>query len=331
MARWSLLKLQNGLYYAVEGLQTIVKNPSLRKQRFIRLFLYITVLSFIFMGITNILVAIPIHVIKMILSLSANQKATHADELLTAISRTIQEIAASIPFFALLCMRYVYPKAFDDLFMETLRYLEAMNPDRPLYSSDLEKKKVRINLWKDIWSYLKRTWNKSKWGILLFCLSFIPFIGKFVFPLAGAYTTYTALGKTQAVAVGVCFFFLPRWATMKLIRALIGMRSLLRELFAPYFARKQMTHREKRDWFDGKRDTLFAFSAIAYVMIRMPIFGVIGYGIVQATTAYMLTVVIDPPAPHKSDSMENVNQLNISKHSNSDLSLPVKRKGSKVL
>lgn len=112
----------------------------------------------------------------------------------------------------------------------------------------------------------------------------------------GAYTTYKALGKTQGIAVGICFFFLPRWATMKLVRALIGMRSLMRELLAPYFVRMRMSHREKRRWFSGRKDVLFGFSGIAYIIIRLPIVGIIGYGIAQAAAAYMLTVVTEPPS-----------------------------------
>lgn len=82
---------------------------------------------------------------------------------------------------------------------------------------------------------------------------------------------------------------------MKLVRALIGMRSLMRELLAPYFIRMKMSHKEKRRWFSGRKDVLFGFSAIAYIIIRLPIVGILGYGIAQAASAYMLTVVTDPP------------------------------------
>lgn len=126
--------------------------------------------------------------------------------------------------------------------------------------------------------------------------------------LLGAYTSYKALGKTQGIAVGICFFFLPRWATMKLVRALIGMRSLMRELLAPYFVRMHMSHKDKRRWFSGRKDVLFGFSAIAYLIIRLPIVGIIGYGIAQAAAAYMLTVVTEPPTKEtirRSSSVEN--------------------------
>jgi hypothetical protein len=83
---------------------------------------------------------------------------------------------------------------------------------------------------------------------------------------------------------------------MKLVRALIGMRSLMRELFAPYFVRMHMSHKEKRSWFSGRKDILFGFSAIAYIIIRLPFVGILGYGIAQAASAYMLTVVTEPPS-----------------------------------
>lgn len=82
---------------------------------------------------------------------------------------------------------------------------------------------------------------------------------------------------------------------MAIIRALLGMRALMRELLEPYFVRMNMTHKEKRKWFSGRKDVLFGFSAIAYILIRIPVFGFIGYGVAQAAAAYMLTAVTDPP------------------------------------
>lgn len=114
---------------------------------------------------------------------------------------------------------------------------------------------------------------------------------------SGAYTTFRSLGQTQGAVVGVCFLFMPRWATISLIRALIGMRALMRELLEPYFVRMSMSHKEKRRWFSGRKDVLFGFSAIAYILTRIPIFGLVGFGIAQAASAYMLTIVTEPPTP----------------------------------
>ncbi|CAO3627188.1 unnamed protein product [Mucor hiemalis] len=296
MARWTLQGLQEGVIYAVQGIQIVLKNPNIRKERFLKIFIYLSIVSFILFGLTNVLIAIPIHIVRSVLWFSASDKAAQADEALESVNRFVREVVASVPLLALLFMRYIYPKPLDDLFMESLRFLDATHPERPPYASILAEQKLKKKYWADMKDYMMRTWKKSRIGILLLILSFIPFIGQFVFPLAGAYTTYKALGKTQAVAVGICFFFLPRWATMKLIRALIGMRSLMRELLAPYFIRMKMTHKEKRQWFSGRKDVLFGFSGIAYIIIRLPIVGIIGYGIAQAAAAYMLTVVTEPPS-----------------------------------
>ncbi|KAI8094361.1 hypothetical protein BDF21DRAFT_93065 [Thamnidium elegans] len=306
MARWTLRGLQEGAIYAVQGITIVMQNPNIRKQRFLKIFIYLSIVSFILLGLTNVLIAIPIHVVRFVLWFSASEKTARADDALESTNRFVREIVASVPFLALLFMRYIYPKPLDDLFMESLRFLDAQHPERDPYASVLAQQKFKKRYWVDMKDYTLRTWKKLRIGILLIILSCIPFVGRFVFPLAGAYTTYRALGKTQGIAVGICFFFLPHWATMKLVRALIGMRSLMRELLAPYFIRMQMSHREKRGWFSGRKDVLFGFSAIAYIIIRLPIIGIVCYGIVQAASAYMLTVVTDPPSKDRkrSESMD---------------------------
>ncbi|KAF1807071.1 hypothetical protein V8B55DRAFT_1462074 [Mucor lusitanicus] len=296
MARWTLTGLQEGMTYAIQGITIVLQNPNIRKERFLKIFIYLSMVSFILLGLTNVLIAIPIHVVRFILWFSSSDKASQADDALESANRFVREIVASVPLLALLFMRYVYPKPLDDLFMESLRYLDSTHPDRAPYASILAQQKFKRRYWADMKEYMLRTWKKVRLGLLLLLLSMIPFVGRFVFPAAGAYTTYKALGKTQGIAVGICFFFLPRWATMKLVRALIGMRSLMRELLAPYFVRMRMSHREKRRWFSGRKDVLFGFSGIAYIIIRLPIVGIIGYGIAQAAAAYMLTVVTEPPS-----------------------------------
>ncbi|KAI8087594.1 uncharacterized protein B0P05DRAFT_505775 [Gilbertella persicaria] len=294
MARWTLIGLKKGAFYAVEGIAIVLQNPNIRKQRFLKIFIYLSVVSFILFGLTNVLIAIPIHIVKGILWLTTD-KADRAENALESANQFIREVVAYVPLLALLFMQYVYPKPLDDLFMESLRYVDAKNPQRPPYASVLAQQKFKKHFWRDMRDYLFRTWKKLRIGLVLLVLSTLPWVGRFVFPAAGAYTSYRALGKTQAVAVGICFFFLPQWATMKLVRALIGMRSLMRELLAPYFIRMKMSHKEKLRWFSGRKDVLFGFSAIAYLIIRLPFVGIVAYGIAQAASAYMLTVVTDPP------------------------------------
>jgi hypothetical protein len=185
MARWTVHGLQEGVVYAIEGIQIVLKNPNIRRERFLKIFIYLSIISFILLGLTNVLIAIPIHIVRFILWLSTSDKASQADEALESVNRFVREVVASVPLLALLFMRYIYPKPLDDLFMESLRYLDATHPNRDPYASILAEQKFKRKYWVDMKDYMMRTWKKARWGLLLFVLSFIPFVGQFVFPLAG--------------------------------------------------------------------------------------------------------------------------------------------------
>jgi hypothetical protein len=185
MARWTLTGLQEGAVYAVQGITIVLQNPNIRKQKFLKIFIYLSIVSFILLGLTNVLIAIPIHVVRFILWLSTSDKASQANEALESVNRFVHEIVASVPLLALLCMRYVYPKPLDDLFMESLRYVETIHPNRPPYASVLAQQKFKRRYWVDMKNYMLRTWKKVRLGLLLLVLSMIPFVGRFVFPAAG--------------------------------------------------------------------------------------------------------------------------------------------------
>lgn len=187
MARWTLRGLQDGAIYAVEGITIVMQNPTIRKQRFLKIFIYLSIISFILLGLTNVLIAIPIHVVRFVLWFSASEKTTRADDALESANRFIREVVATVPFLALLFMRYVYPKPLDDLFMESLRFLDEQHPEREPYASVLAQQKFKRRYWNDMKEYSLRTWKKLRLGLLLLVLSFIPYVGQFVFPAAGTY------------------------------------------------------------------------------------------------------------------------------------------------
>ncbi|CAO3595331.1 unnamed protein product [Absidia cylindrospora] len=219
-------------------------------------------------------------------------------------------------------MRYVYPKPLDDLFMETLHYIDQLNNNnnnrqggspRPTYAGAMAKRSYKKEYWPNMKSYMQRTWTKMLFGLAIFLLSFLPTVGQFVIPAAGAYATFRSLGNSQGVGgfllVGFCFFLLPRSATMRLVRALVGMRTLVRELLEPYFVRMNMSHSEKKRWFDGRKGILFGFSLIAYMLIRVPYLGFVGYGVAQAAAAYMLTTVVSIDEINRSLSASRENSI----------------------
>ncbi|KAI8393946.1 uncharacterized protein BYT42DRAFT_609708 [Radiomyces spectabilis] len=289
-----------GIGYGCRGVVFVLKNPRLRKEKYLRIFIRLSVLSFLLFIITNILVALPIQLVRFaIWMIAPSAQAIHGSQsVLMDFSRSAHEVADMIPMIALLFMRYIYPKPLDDLFMESLRYSDICHPERPAYASSLRNRRYHAEYWRNVVDYVQRMTKKLRW-MVLYPLLFIPIIGKIVFSAAGAYASILSLGRTQGIMIGICFLILPRYHTMTVFRAFISMRALMRELLEPYFARMNMTHSQKRQWCFARKDTLFGFSAIAYLLARIPIFGFLGYAIAQAAAAYMVTIVTLPPSkPH---------------------------------
>jgi hypothetical protein len=50
---------------------------------------------------------------------------------------------------------------------------------------------------------------------------------------------------------------------------------------------------------------LFGFGLGFFLLIRIPIFGVLAYGIAEASTAYLITKITDPPPPPTGDTGSN--------------------------
>jgi hypothetical protein len=65
----------------------------------------------------------------------------------------------------------------------------------------------------------------------------------------------------------------------------------------PYFARIYFTKEQKKHWFHDREGLLFGFGVGFYIFLRIPLLGVLIYGIAEASTAYLITKITDPPPP----------------------------------
>lgn len=59
----------------------------------------------------------------------------------------------------------------------------------------------------------------------------------------------------------------------------------MRELLEPYFSRVKFTSEQKRKWFRDREGLLFGFGVGFYLLIKVPLLGVLIYGIAEASTA----------------------------------------------
>jgi hypothetical protein len=65
----------------------------------------------------------------------------------------------------------------------------------------------------------------------------------------------------------------------------------------PYFSRIRYTKEQKAKWFRDREGLLFGFGVGFYIFLKIPLLGVLVYGIAEASTAYLITKITDAPPP----------------------------------
>lgn len=197
--------------------------------------------------------------------------------------------------------------------MDSLRWVDLTyvqkhkndNPDslRDMYYPNLRQYSVRdgsthsTSAAEAITMFLWRFGRRAGISLSVFGLSYLPVVGRFVLPAASFYTFNKAVGLGPASIIFGTGIFLPRRYLVIFLQSYFASRSLMRELLEPYFARIRFAKDEKKNWFHNREGLLFGFGIGFYVLLRVPLLGVLIYGIAEASTAYLITKVTDPPPP----------------------------------
>ena len=145
--------------------------------------------------------------------------------------------------------------------------------------------------------FLWRFGRKGLLSLAVYAASYLPIVGRLVLPAASFYTFNNAVGLGPASIIFGTGIFLPRRYLVMFLQSYFASRSLMRELLEPYFARIRFTKQEKRNWFRSREGVLFGFGLGFYILVRIPLVGVLVYGIAEASTAYLVTKITDPPPP----------------------------------
>lgn len=153
-----------------------------------------------------------------------------------------------------------------------------------------------INLgWDSVSSFLYRFGRKGFVSLAVFSLSQLPVVGHVILPLASFYTFKRAVGMGPAALIFGVGLLLPRMYLVVFLQTYFSSRSLVRELLVPYFTRVPFTREQKKLWFRSREGVLFGFGLGFYILVRVPLFGVLIYGIAEASTAYLVTKITEPP------------------------------------
>jgi len=159
--------------------------------------------------------------------------------------------------------------------------------DYPKHGQDRRHPYIRAT----VANFAMRSGKRAGLSLIVFFLSYIPIVGRFVLPAASYYTFQKAVGPVPAGAIFGFGMFLPRRYLVTFLQSYFASRSLMRELLQPYFVRVQFTTDQKRRFFRDREGVLFGFGVGFYLFLKIPLLGVLIYGIAEASTAYLITKV----------------------------------------
>ncbi|PQE20674.1 transmembrane protein [Rutstroemia sp. NJR-2017a BBW] len=253
-----------------------------------------------------------IRVLLWVLSFIVDFGTTTFDNRLVEGIDLLQNHVLQVPFFLMSILSRVTP-TLDNMFMMSLAFVdktyyekhegEERSTLRDEYYPNLRRYPKRdgtthtTSTAENLTLFFMRFAKKAGLSLAVFALSYVPIVGRFVLPAASFYTFNSVAGLGPAAIVFGTGIFLPRKYLVIFLQSYFSSRSLMRELLEPYFSRIKFTKEQKKNWFHDREGLLFGFGIGFYIFLRIPLLGVLIYGIAEASTAYLITKVTDPPPP----------------------------------
>ncbi|KAA8647182.1 hypothetical protein EYZ11_010805 [Aspergillus tanneri] len=301
--------------------------------------------------VIQLIVQIPILGVKFLLLIASLfvdlESATWDDTVLEGLD-FLNKSVLQVPFLLMTLMRYITP-TLDDIFMQSLQWVDSTYVNkhksddpktlRAMYYPNLVKYSTKGSaggkkpITESILAFVARYGRKVGMLLAIFILSFLPLVGRFVMPAASFYAFQDLVGTTPAAVIFGTGLVLPKTFVVTFLHSYFASRSLMRELLEPYFCRVKFTREQKRRWFADREGVLFGFAFGFTIVLKTPYIGVLMYGVAEASTAYLVTKITDPPPnpavsegfaesqvtwTNKHDflqlSLDNLDKLNIAVH-----------------
>ncbi|KAL4808868.1 hypothetical protein BDV18DRAFT_133358 [Aspergillus unguis] len=301
--------------------------------------------------IIQLIIQIPIVSVRLLIWITSwvvNLEDVTWDESLLNGLNFLNKSVLQVPFLLMTLLRYITP-TLDEIFMESLNWvdttyvhkhktddpktLRAMYyPNLVQYSTKNDKRESKP-VFEALLTFAKRYGRKVGMLLGIYLASLVPVVGRFVMPAASFYTFRSAVGTTPAAVIFGSGIILPKHYLVTFLHSYFASRSLMRELLEPYFSRVKFTSEQKRRWFSDREGVLFGFAFAFTFVLKIPIFGVLMYGVAEASTAYLVTKITDPPpSPAESEgfaetqvtwknkhdflalSLDHIDKLNVDAH-----------------
>ncbi|KAH8703227.1 transmembrane protein UsgS [Talaromyces proteolyticus] len=327
-----------GAQLTVVGTLRALRNPQLFQHEHFRQ----AALAVVGGIVIQLIVQIPIIIIKLFIWMASwvsdLDRATWDDEVIGGLN-FLSNSVLQVPFLLMTLMRYITP-TLDDIFMLSLKWVdrtyiekhETENPHhlRAMYYQNLASyptkrgsgSKSKKPTTEALLAFFRRYARKVGMWVGIYALSLLPVVGRFVMPAASFYTVKKSIGTVPAAVIFGSGIILPKRYIVLFLHTYYASRSLMRELLDPYFSRIKFDKDQKRKWFRDREGVLFGFAFAFTVVLKTPFIGVLMYGIAQASTAYLVTKITDPPpAPEKSEGFAQSQVAWTNKHDFLQLSL----------
>lgn len=177
-------------------------------------------------------------------------------------------ILSFIPTFILACSRYLYPAQMDRIFFRSLLHISGGNQAsksswahkyavkqlRLLDGANSQSKRTcfccptfpsspRGTVTTRLMKYINRTFKKGSLLVLCTFFSFLPFVGRLIWPFVTLWFVHDKLGSRAAIylfALGLLSPYFTSFLTGKPLSFVLATRSFGRELLEPYLCRSQL-------------------------------------------------------------------------------------------
>lgn len=205
----------------------------------------------------------------------------------------------------------VPPEMTSRLYHPTLALYKPHKDSVPPAESDPKKALKPKTLKKNspLKKFLFRSARKAGISLGIYIATFIPYLGPLVLPASSIYSLQSVTGPLPAAVFAfAALFIFPKSLTVKILQTYFASRSLVRDLLEPYFSRLPFTSQQKRRWFLDREGLLLGFGIGWVLLVKIPLAGVLVYGIAEASTAYLITKITEPVPPPPSSSVSVPNE-----------------------
>jgi len=236
------------------------------------------------MYIVGFLFYLPIYVTLYLLSFFIEAEKWIGDGTLRYQATMIfSALSFYIPLVTVFVTQYLIPNFSEDLFFATFSTLQ------PVRSEKLRTFPL-VSFWSALWLRVKRFLRLSVFSALTYCLSYLPFLGWMVFPLAQFFMVAKVFGYKTSAAFSLFLLYPPLQAySFSLLSILFGARALAIETLDPYFSRYgydkikivEKTHQPE----------LIGFAVPFLFLLSIPIAGPLFWGLVQASAGLLAAQV----------------------------------------